>query len=158
MQNFKIMKLDKQDKHLLDEYNFCAYKSGKFNKTKYVKANCKQKTIYLHRLVVEKMLGRKLKKNEKIDHINRNGTDNRRENLRICTHQENMCNQEKRVIGTSEYKGVSFNKKNNKWHTRIWSKYKSIHLGYFLSEEEAAACYNFAANLIHGKYALLNKL
>jgi len=92
-----------------------------------------------------------------VDHINGDKLDNTRENLRICTNQENSMNQHN-IFGISKYKGVSWHKRDNKWTSRITVNYKSIYLGYFKSEEEAAKAYNEAAIKYHGAYAKLNEV
>lgn len=68
-----------------------------------------------------------------IDHINGNTADNRIENLRLVTHQQNMCNRKRRSDNSSGYPGVYFNKSANKWHASIRVEGKRIHLGYFKS-------------------------
>lgn len=72
-----------------------------------------------------------------IDHINRNGLDNRRANLRFVTRQENCRNLTKRKNCSSEYIGVSFFGRTKKWRSQICLDGKRIHLGYFDKETEA---------------------
>ena len=62
---------------------------------------------------------------------NRNKLDNRKENLRTCSDQENMCNRTKQSNNTSGYKGVSWDKKLCKWLAKITYKRKQIYLGIF---------------------------
>lgn len=156
-QNFD-MKISNQDKDLLKLTNWKEYLTSRFNRTKYVFGSINSKNVYLHRLIMERVLGRKLDKKEKIDHINGDGTDNRRDNLRVCTHQENMGNQGKRNGGSSKYKGVTFWKRDNNWQARIYFCGKTIHLGYFSDEKEAADAYNKAAKSFFGEYAKLNNI
>lgn len=111
----------------------------------------KRKTIRMHRIITN------APDNMEVDHINRNGLDNRRGNLRIVTHAQNMCNQKVRT-GTSKYKGVIWYNKNNKWLARIRKNGKAIHLGYFVCEIEAALAYNAAALKYHGEFARLNEI
>lgn len=68
-----------------------------------------------------------------IDHINGDSFDNRRSNLRICSHKDNMKNIKKKFKVT----GVSFIKNTQKWAARIMKDYKGYHLGYFNTYEEA---------------------
>lgn len=85
---------------------------------------------------------------DQIDHINGNRTDNRIQNLREATNQENSFN--KPTSGTSGFKGVY--RQNNRWRAKIMLDGKSIHLGYFDSAEEAAEAYNKKAKEIHGEF------
>ena len=90
-----------------------------------------------------------------IDHINGNPLDNRKSNLRICTLGENARNARK-TRGTSKYKGVRWYKPLRKWRAQIWHNNKSIHLGYFTNEQEAAKIYNKKAKELFGEFARLN--
>lgn len=88
-----------------------------------------------------------------VDHINRNGLDNRRRNLRSCSRQQNNANQGPRK-GTSRYKGVRFNK--GKWTAQIMIDRVSIHLGRHETELGAAAAYDKAAREAWGEFAYQN--
>ena len=89
-----------------------------------------------------------------VDHINGDGLDNRRSNLRLCTRRQNSMNQKKQKNCTSKYKGVSWSKRRKKWAAAItlYGKYKS--LGFFDDEEEAAQAYRVAARKYFGEFAL----
>ena len=76
-----------------------------------------------------------------VDHINRNGLDNRKKNLRICTVSENLLNRPK-YRGHSQYKGVSWHKKSQRWRATFRGK----DIGWFLNEKEAAKCYDEAVS------------
>jgi len=91
-----------------------------------------------------------------VDHIDFNKLNNRRYNLRICTRSENMINKIKSGLYSSNYKGVSFNKDKNKYIARVKKNGKSIFLGLFESEIEAALAYDRAAKNLFGEYAYLN--
>jgi hypothetical protein len=91
-----------------------------------------------------------------VDHINGNGLDNRKSNLRICTHQQNCENSRKRKKSFSKYKGVYWSKNAKKWVAQITIDGKSKHLGYFELEEDAAAAYDKAAVKYFGEFACLN--
>ena len=90
------------------------------------------KLIYLHVLIMQPI------NDEEVDHINGNKLDNRRENLRICTHQQNMMNRKIQKNNTSGIPGVYYNKKYSKWHARIKINGFYIHLGFFDDINEAA--------------------
>jgi hypothetical protein len=93
------------------------------------------------------------------DHINGLGLDNRRENIRPCTHLQNMRNQRKALgAWSSQYKGVSFNKPWGKWTAQIRVNYELVHLGGYLTEADAALAYNAAALDHFGEFARLNDI
>ncbi len=111
-----------------------------------------QERIYMHRLIMNALKG------QYTDHINGDGLDNRRCNLRLCTNQQNAANSKKYSIPTSsKYKGVSWDKKNKKWRASI-HVLKTIFLGRFDSEEDAAKAYNEAAIKYHDKFSRINIL
>jgi len=94
-----------------------------------------------------------------IDHINRNGLDNRKANLRPVTYAQNMLNREykfKRKRSRSKYKGVGWHKYTNKWHAQICHNRKRKSIGYFDSELAAARAYDKAAREYHKEFASLN--
>lgn len=92
-----------------------------------------------------------------VDHINHNGLDNRKANLRIVTSQQNSWNKRQgKRRKSSKYKGLSWRKNSQKWGVSICIDYKSKHLGYFEDEKEAAAAYDRAAKKYQGEYAFLN--
>lgn len=94
------------------------------------------------------------------DHINRNGLDNRRSNLRTATAQQNAINQRPR-IGASRYKGVTGSyvtrQDTTRWRARVTlPDGRRQHLGYYPTEEEAALAYDAAALPVWGDWAVLN--
>lgn len=115
-------------------------------------------SVYAHRVIAERMIGRKLLGAERVDHINGNGTDNRRENLRVVTHAQNLMNRPGWRKSSSKYKGVTFYKRDHKWQAKICPSGKTMHLGYFDQELDAAKAYNAAAMQHFGKYAVLNEV
>lgn len=91
-----------------------------------------------------------------IDHIDRNGLNNQKRNLRICTHSQNLMNQRHRIDCTSKYKGVCWDKGRRRWKGRIAIDGVTINLGRFESEEDAALAYNNAAIKYFGEFARPN--
>ena len=91
-----------------------------------------------------------------VDHVNGNTLDNRKSNLRICTHTENMRNMSKRKNVTSVYKGVYFNKSRNKWTASIRINGTLKHLGHYKTEDQAAISYNISAVKYFGEFARPN--
>lgn len=95
---------------------------------------------------------------EFVDHIDRNGLNNSRSNLRLATKQQNGWNRSMQANNTSGYKGVFYYRRYGKWQAKIACKGKQFYLGYFETPEEAASAYNNAAIELHGEFAWLNKI
>jgi len=91
-----------------------------------------------------------------VDHIDHNGLNNRKENLRICTFAENCRNLRASRHKSSKYKGVHWHKRNHKWAAQITCDHKTHHLGYFGDEIDAAMAYDRAARKYHGEFAQPN--
>ena len=107
--------------------------------------------VYIHQEII------KVPKGMVVDHINHDGMDNRRANLRAATHSQNLCNRKKRSGAMySKYKGVHWHKHHKKWSSRITFQKKTIELGSFEDEIEAAKAYDEAAKIHHGEFACLN--
>jgi hypothetical protein len=111
------------------------------------------KKVYMHRVILERFVGRPLSPSECVDHINRDGIDNRRSNLRLATKASNSHNTTGRPNASSKYKGVSWNKHAGKWMAQIKSNGDHLYLGIFENEEEAAEAYSKAAHELHGAFA-----
>ncbi|MCM3651295.1 AP2 domain-containing protein [Metabacillus litoralis] len=109
-------------------------------------------TIQLHRWITN------APPNMLVDHYNHQTLDNRHEhNLRLCSIGENNRNRQV-SSGSSKYKGVDWHNFRKKYRARIKVNSKSIHLGHFDTELEAALAYNRAAIEHHGAFAKLNNL
>jgi hypothetical protein len=103
----------------------------------------------MHREVVDAKPG------DIVDHINHDRLDNRRSNLRICTHSQNCANGEGlRSHNSAGYKGVYAVR--DKWRAQIRVNGRCHHLGYFVTKREAAIAYNEAAVRLFGPFASLN--
>lgn len=91
----------------------------------------KQKAILMHKFILN-YFG-----DLDIDHKNGDKFDNRKSNLRVCTHQNNGFNQKVRKNNTSGHKGVNWFKRDSNWEVKIMVDYKAIYLGRYKSLEEA---------------------
>ncbi len=140
--------VDPSDYDMLSTYIFRIYTNSSKTK-KYAISN---KNLSMHEMV----MGRKAGFKNKIDHINSNGLDNRRCNLRIITDSENAHNRIKKKNTTSQYIGVS--KGKNKWVSQIVKNYKTFHIGVYDDEKEAARAYDVWAIHLYGTIANTNNL
>jgi hypothetical protein len=87
-----------------------------------------------------------------VDHIDGNGLNNRRANLRIATSGQNQCNRGKSPRNTSGFKGVNWRKKEMRWNAQISVGGKNRSLGFFDKPEEAHAAYAAACAKYHGEF------
>lgn len=145
--------VDDADYPALQVYSWCCKRCGT---TQYAargtKNNSLQKTILMHRAILNAPNG------IEVDHINGDGLDNRRCNLRLVSSSQNHFNQRKRQRQTSsQYKGVYWHQRDKVWMVRIQASGSDHYIGSFSSEREAALAYNNAAIKYHGEYANLNK-
>ena len=110
-------------------------------------------TILMHRDLCGLAAGDR----RQVDHINGDGLDNRRINLRICTPSQNSANKRKgNGTYSSKYKGVSWAKDRSKWDAYIRVNRVLRKLGGFVNEDDAARAYNEAALKAFGGFANLN--
>lgn len=91
-----------------------------------------------------------------VDHINGNTLDNRKENLRLCSYEENSRNTRLYSTNTSGFRGVQWSKGDRRWKVRITVKFKRIYLGVYKNILDAARAYDEAAKKYHGEFASLN--
>ena len=145
----KFALIDDEDHPKISGYNWSVSEVGV---NSYAASRPKEGTVYMHRVIIGAQKG------QEVDHINGNGLDNRKANLRFCTRSQNNQNQRKRPNLTSKYKGVSRHKNAKKWQVHIKGEHRQIWLGNFDTEQEAACVYNNAAIEIFGEFARLNKI
>lgn len=141
--------VDDEDFEFLNQWKWFASKD---KNTFYANKRHGKTILQMHRLIMNP------KKGEVIDHINLNGLDNRKKNLRICSPKENIRNAPKRMKATSKFKGVYLPSGKDKWRATIRIDGKKKNLGTFASELEAAIAYNNAALKHFGEFAYLNSL
>jgi len=140
--------VSREDAERVCRYKWCAVRTGRLF---YAVSSIEGKMVYMHRFLVTAT------QPHEVDHINHDGLDNTRQNLRVATHQQNIRNARKRKGCTSRFKGVSFHAETRKWQAHFYKNGKSIGLGLFASEEAAALAYNAAASAEYGEFALLNE-
>ena len=119
--------------------------------------NDHNKTMLIHRLVASEFIDN-LDNKLVVDHIDHDKTNNIVTNLRWASVSQNQMNQQKLTNkgGYSKYKGVTWDKRRNKWMAKICKNYKTFHIGYFDSEEEASEAYNCRAVEMFEEFAQLN--
>ncbi len=108
-------------------------------------------TVLMHRFILS-IEDHKIE----VDHIDHNGLNNQKHNIRSCTHKNNMANKKSYIGSSSKYLGVGF--KKGKWESRIRANKKYYHIGVFKTENEAAIAYNNKAKELYGEFANLNIL
>lgn len=91
-----------------------------------------------------------------VDHINGNGLDNRRVNLRPATYLSNAHNVGRRAHNTSGYKGVTWHARARKWRAQLVCDGEHIHLGFYADPLDAARAYDLAALHYFGEFAWTN--
>lgn len=110
----------------------------------------KRTPIYMHRAIANPPEGMI------VDHKNRNKLDNTRDNLRVCTQQQNAGNRSKRRGTHSRFAGVGFNKQYGKHFAAVNARGERFFLGYFANEVEAARAHDAKAVELYGEFARLN--
>lgn len=150
----KFVIVDDRDYKWLSQYNwYIASKSKPFRPyaVRQVQIKGKRIQIYMHRLILN------AQSKQWVDHINHDGLDNRRANLRICTPlQSNRNKRPFKNKSTSIYKGVDWRKQTKRWRARIKGARKVRYLGDFNSERDAAIAYDNAARELFGDFAWFN--
>ena len=138
--------IDAEDYHLVKNHKWSLINAG------YAFTRIGKKAIGLSSLV----LGVHATRQYVVDHKDGNTLNNRKNNLRQCTTQENFFNQKLRSNNVSGFKGVHWDKQLGKWRARIKVNYIGKHLGCFVNKEDAAVAYNNAALKNYGEFARLN--
>jgi hypothetical protein len=149
----KVAVVDDEDFEYLSQFGWHARKDRHtFYAARNIMQNGKRITQGMHRLIMDAPC------DMEIDHINGNGLDNRRCNLRLCTTPQNKRNSRLRKDNKSGFKGVSWNKAAQKWVSQITHNGKVIYIGSFDNTVDAAIAYNEAALTLHGEFARINNV
>ena len=143
----KFALVDPHDYDRLSRWKWCAVRDSK---TYYAVRSSGKTQIRMHRQLTN------APSHLVCDHINHNGLDNRKANLRLCTKQQNCRNRRLHKKGSSRYKGVDWNKRQGKWRARIYCNSRCYYLGCFTAEADAARAYDSAARKYHRQFACLN--
>ena len=144
----KVALIDDDDYELICLYKWHAHctMDGRW----YAKASSGQ--LSMHRLIMNPA------DVMEIDHIDGDGLNNQRSNLRVCTSTQNKGNMKKAQGKSSRYKGVCWDYSRNKWIVHIHKNNRQFHLGRFENEEDAARAYDAAAKEFFGEFARTNIL
>lgn len=110
-----------------------------------------RKRVSMHRVILNAPKGMC------VDHINGNGLDNRRGNIRLCTPAENSYNRKLQHNSTSGHRGVYWHKASRRWRARISYARENISLGYYNNLEDAAKAYKEAAKKYYGEFCPIEK-
>lgn len=147
----KVALVDDEDFESLSAYIWHAHKAPK-SPTYYAARNDGSGFFYMHREIMNAAPG------VKVDHKNGNGLDNQKSNLRFCTHHQNMMNRAAHSTAnkTSRFKGVYRIKSRPGWFAAIKFNRKTVNLGYFKTEEDAARSYDAKARELFGEFARPN--
>lgn len=117
-----------------------------------VRLGDKWATLFMHQVVAGTPAG------FYTDHIDGDGLNNQRSNLRIVTRGQNIQNSMKKSVSSSKYKGVHFSRCSSPWMARIQKDGHPVYLGMYKTEVLAAEAYNKAALSMFGEYASLNQI
>lgn len=143
----QIAIIDDIDFDLVNPYKWCT-KRSKHDNTYYAITRNKGKGLFMHNLIMG-VIG--------IDHIDNDGLNNTRSNLRVANQSQNAANQNKQKRNcTSKYKGVYFKKSLKKWIAQIKFLQRKIHIGSFVNEIDAAKAYDVKAKELFGEFAKTN--
>ena len=148
-----LFPIDAEDLPKISGYKWSVSSDG--GDRMYVSTRIEGKKIYLHRFLLEAPHGKR------VDHRNGDTLDNRKANLRLATHQQNMFNRRKaktygRKPTTSSFKGVSWDNSCGRYKAQIMKDRVNHNLGRFRDQRSAAMAYARAAQEMFGEFAYTN--
>jgi hypothetical protein len=151
----KVALVDDEDYDELMKHKWCVVKPkncNQFYAARHARAGGQSITIYMHRSVLDAPPGKIT------DHMDLNGLNNQKNNLRLTDRSGNQQNQAKYKKNKLGYKGVYFQKryKTTPYQAQICVQRKQFYLGMYATPEEAARAYDKAAQELHGEFACLN--
>jgi hypothetical protein len=142
--------IDAADVPLVEGVNWCVYVNKQWlyaMRSIINKQTGKRSSVLMHRVIMD------TPNKMETDHINGDGLDNRRVNLRIATTSQNQANTGAPATNTSGFKGVSWRERDKKWRAQIRSNGVYWWLGLFDTPEAAHAAYVAASEVLHGEFA-----
>ena len=148
----KIARVDDDDYEILKSFTWHIHNKKYAATCFYIKETKGTKSLFMHRMIMNPMDG------VQVDHIDHDGLNNQRSNLRLCSNSQNSKNVGKRKNTSSKYLGVSYtiNRGHKYIVAQIMCDYKKIKIGQFKSEEDAAKAYDKKAIELFGDYANIN--
>ena len=151
----KVTRISRDDEYLM-QYRW-HFHEGYAQRT--IRENDRRRNVFMHRHIVQVIMGRPLQNNEFVEHKNGDKLDNTRENLIYpLTPSEHGQRSKLQKNNTSGYKGVSYDKKRNKWRAYIAKNLRVKTIGYYDTAEDAALAYNNAAQEHYGEKARINEI
>jgi len=138
-----IAYVDREDYKLVVPFKWRVKRNGRTN---YAISDTGGKRVWMHKIV--------LQTTERVDHKDDDGLNNRRSNLRLLDNTNNIRRKRPNLSGTSKFKGVS--RFRDRWQASIKVNGKSIWIGLFIDERNAALAYDNAAKLYFGEHARIN--
>ena len=139
-----VATVDDRDVEWLSEFNWCTLPKSTTVYAQSYTARPNRRTIRMHIEIWERHNG-SIPEGFTVDHQNRDGLDNRLENLRLATPAQQAMNVGPNRNTSSQYKGVSWRRNGSKWVAQIQLDGRKLSVGYFDSEIEAAVAYDMAA-------------
>lgn len=149
IKNHTVLYSDRHQKYI-DEWNWHIHKTKTGNYVRgYPKGKRDGGLFYMHRVFTGAPKGMD------VDHRNGDGLNNRDENLRVCTRNQNNANRHKVQSKTSKYKGVHYESQTGKWRAEVTMMGARYRLGRFESQEDAVKAYYKKAQELFKEYAMM---
>lgn len=149
LKNRFVALVDDEDFDYLNQFNWCVlFRNSGYYAYRTLRTNEKRGTIYMHRIIMNTT------KVMEVDHIDHDGLNNQKSNLRNCLHAQNQKNMSAHKNGISKYLGVCYH--DNAFQVQMAINGKNTYLGRFKTEVGAAMAYDNAAKKIRGEFANLN--
>lgn len=153
----KTSLIDDDDWELVSKYKWHALcKEGRWYARTKLRINGKWIGLEMQKLIMGVPIGSP--RNDLVDHRDGDGLNNRKENLRRCTKSQNMMNRGRQANNKTGFKGVFWDKREQRFAAKICTDKKTVFLGQFKDVEQAACAYNIAALKHHGEFSYQNRI